>query len=141
VLHIDLGTGTVAGSRILGQTVAAVRAELGAPDYVEHYPRRMDLGYGRKSAPRVEVIFNGTAWAMVFYDRGDVDTRLGRPLTLSPQALQQRFAKAYAGLFRLTRSYHCDVKGCFGLFVSADGGRRVIFGISRGRRYIGLQLT
>jgi hypothetical protein len=140
-LHIDLAAGSVAGKPILGQTVAIVRSELGTPDYVERYPKRIDLGYGPKSAPRVEVIFNGTAWAMVFYDQADVDARLGPLLTVPPRTLQQRFAQAYKGLFRLTRSYHCDPKGCFGLFVSADGLRRVIFGISDGRRYIGLQLT
>jgi hypothetical protein len=141
VLHFDLAAGSVAGRPVYGQTVAAVRAELGPPDYVERYPRRIDLGYGSKTAPRVEVIFDGTAWALVFYDPGDVETRLGAALTVPPQTLQRELARAYAGRFRLTRSYRCDPKGCFGLFLSADGKRRVIFGISGGRRYIGLQRT
>ena len=38
------------------------------------------------------------------------------------------------------RAYRCDVKGCFGLFYSADGERRIIFGIAYGKRYVGLQL-
>jgi hypothetical protein len=141
VLHLDLAAGTVAGHPILGRPVAAVRAALGLPDYVERYPRRIDLGYGPKAAPRVEVIFDGTAWALVFFDPGDVDARLGPLLTVPPRTLQARLALAYAGVYRLTRSYRCDAKGCFGLFASADGRRRVIFGLDRGRRYIGLQRT
>jgi hypothetical protein len=93
------------------------------------------------AAPRVEVIFNGTAWALEFGDPADVEAKLGRVLTITPTALQRRIAATYAGTFRLVRSYRCDAKGCFGLFFNKDGSRRVIFGISRGKRYVGLQLT
>ena len=141
MLHLDLATGAVAGQRILGRPPAAVRAALGPPDYVERYPRRIDLGYGPKAAPRVEVIFDGTAWALAFFDRGDVESRLGALLAVPPRTLQARLALAYARLYRLTRPFRCDPKGCFGVFTARDGHRRVIFGLDRGRRYIGLQLT
>jgi hypothetical protein len=140
-LHFDLAAGTVSGHAVLGRPVAAIRTSLGPPDYVEHYPHRIDLGYGVNAAPRVEVIFNGTAWALEFGDPADVEAKLGRVLTVPPLTLQRRIAVTYAAEFRLVRSYHCDAKGCFGLFFSRDGLRRVIFGISRGKRYVGLQLT
>lgn len=140
-LYFDLAAGTVSGHAVLGRPVAAIRSSLGPPDYVEHYPHRIDLGYGVNAAPRVEVIFNGTAWALEFGNATDVEAKLGHVLTVSPQTLQRRIAATYAGTFRLVRSYHCDPAGCFGLFFSRDGLRRVIFGISRGRRYVGLQLT
>ena len=140
-LHFDLAAGTLAGRPVLGRTVAAVRSSIGPPDYVEHYAHRVDLGYGVNAAPRVEVIFNGTAWALEFGDPADVEAKLGRVLAVPPGTLQRRIGARYAGVLRLARSYHCDAKGCFGLFFNRDGSRRVIFGISRGRRYVGLQLT
>jgi hypothetical protein len=140
-LHFDLASGTISGHPVLGRTPAAIRSSLGPPDYVERYPRRIDLGYGANADPRVEVIFDGTAWALEFGDPADVESKLGRLLTVSPQALQRQISTTYAGTFRLVRSYHCDAKGCFGLFFNEDGSRRVIFGLSRGKRYVGLQLT
>ena len=140
-LHFDLARATVAGHSVLGRTVSAVRGSLGSPGYVERYTRRIDLGYGPRTRPRLEVIFNGTAWALEFEDPQDTEAKLGRLLELSPQTLQARIARLYSGAFRLVRSYRCDPKGCFGLFFSRDGVRCVIFGISRGHRYVGLQLT
>jgi hypothetical protein len=140
-MHVDLAAGTVDGHPVLGRSVAAIRSSLGPPDYVERYKRRVDLGYGLRSRPRVEVIFNGTAWALELEDPSDVEARLGRPLTFAPRELQTLIARRYAGTFRLARSYHCDPKGCFGLFFSRDGSRRVIFGVSRGHRFLGLQLV
>lgn len=140
-LHLDLAAGTVSGQPVLGRTAAQVRTALGPPDYVEHYPRRIDLGYGENAAPKVEVIINGTAWALEFGAPADTETRVGRLLTVPPLTLQRKIAAAYPTAFRVTRSYRCDAKGCFGLFVSRDGQRRIIFGISRGSRYVGLQLS
>lgn len=140
-LHIDLAFGTLDGNPVFRRTVAAIESSLGPPSYTERYTRRIDLGYGRRARPRAEVIVNGTAWAIELEDPGDVETRLGRLLTVPPAALQARIASRYAGVFRLVRSYHCDPKGCFGLFLNAGGTRRIIFGISRKRRYVGLQLT
>ena len=87
------------------------------------------------------MILNGTAWALEFGAADDSEARLGQLLKLAPRALQQRITADYAQAFRLTRSYRCDAKGCFGLFVSRDGERRIIFGISRSRRYVGIQLS
>jgi hypothetical protein len=139
-LHFDLAAGTVSGVPVLGTTVAEVRAALGPPEYVEHCPRRIDLGYGPARSPKVEVILNGTAWAIEFGAADDTETRLGRVLALAPRALEGRIAAIYAKDVRLVRSYRCDRKGCFGLFDSRDGERRIIFGISGGRRYVGVQL-
>ena len=140
-LQFDLAAGTISGHAVFGRTVAAIRSSLGPPSYVEHYTHRVDLGYGVNAAPRVEVILNGTVWALEFGDPTDVEAKLGRVLTVTPQTLQRQIAATYAGAFRLVRSYHCDAKGCFGLFLTKDGTRRVIFGLSRGKRYVGLQLT
>jgi len=101
----------VNGFSVFGKPVAAVRGSLGRPDYVERYARRTDLGYGKRASPRVEVIFNGTAWAIALEDRRDVETRLGRPLRLAPAQLQALIARRYAGAFALTRRYRCDAKG------------------------------
>ena len=139
-LHFDLAAGTVSGVPVLGRTVAQVRAALGPPAYVERYPQRVDLGYGPTRSPVVEVILNGTAWAIEFGATDDTEARLGRVLAVAPRALQARIGTIYAKAFRLVRGYRCDAKGCFGLFYSRDGERRVIFGISRGRRYVGVQL-
>ena len=138
---IDLAAGTIDGHPVLGRTVAAVRSSLGPADYAERYLRRIDLGYGSRTRPRLEVIFNGTGWALELEDPHDTEAKLGRLLELTPQALQARIARLYSGAFRLVRSYRCDPKGCFGIFFSRDGVRRVIFGISRAHRYLGLQLT
>ena len=140
-LHVDLLRGAVNGSPVLGRSVAAVRGLLGRPDYVERYARRVDLGYGARSRPRIEVIFNGTAWAIELEDPADVESRLDRPLLLSSQRLQALIARRYAGAFALTRRYHCDAKGCFGIFVSRDGDRRLLFGVSHRHRFLSLQLT
>jgi hypothetical protein len=138
---IDLLTGTVDGRPVLGNTAAVVRRNLGAPDYTERYAIRVDLGYGARARPRLEVIVTGTAWALELEDPADREAKLGRLLELTPRRLQARIARVYPGVFRLVRSYRCDRKGCFGLFFNRDGSRRLIFGISGGRRYVGLQLT
>ena len=137
----DFAHGTVDGHPVFGQSVPAIEAGLGRPDYVEHFTRRVDLGYGARSRPRVEVIVNGTAWAIELESPSDVEARLGRLLELTPQALQTRIADRYAGVFPLGRSYHCDVKGCFGRFFNSNRSRRIIFGRTRGHTYVGLQLT
>jgi hypothetical protein len=38
-----------------------------------------------------------------------------------------------------SRPYHCDSRGCFGTFFSTDGRRRMIYGLNRGRPYVGVQ--
>ena len=139
-LHFDLAAGTVSGVPILGRSAAQVRAALGPPDYVERYPRRVDLGYGPAGAPNVEVILNGTVWALEFGAVGDTEARTGHVLVLRSRDLQARIAATYPKAFRLVRGYRCDTKGCFGVFYSRDRTRRIIFGISDGRRYVGLQL-
>jgi hypothetical protein len=141
LLHFDLAHGTVAGVPVLGRSVAAIRSSLGPPDYVERYRRRVDLGYGSRAAPRVEVIANGTAWALAFVDAGDTEARLGPILRLAPRAMERRIATRYGGVFHRIRRYHCDVRGCFGTFLDGTRTRRLLFGIARGRRYVDLQLV
>lgn len=140
MLHVDLAAGTVNGVPLLGRTPAAIRSALGPPDYVERYPRRVDLGYGSRTTPRVEVIVDGTAWALQFADPGDTDARLGPLLARPPRALQREIAATYGAVFRLVRSYRCDPKGCYGEFASRDGRRRLLFGVSRRHRYVNLRL-
>jgi hypothetical protein len=137
----DFAHGTVDGHPVFGQAVSAIERNLGRPSYVEHYARRIDLGYGLRARPRVEVIVNGTAWAIELESRADVEARLGTLLDLTPESLQARIAERYASVFKLARSYHCDAKGCYGVFVDRGGNRRIIFGIARGHRFVGLQLT
>jgi hypothetical protein len=101
----------------------------------------VDLGYGPRSRPSVEVIVTGTTWSIELEDPGDVDARLGALLELSPAALQARIRARLAPGFHLVRSYRCDAKGCFGVFDSADGSRRLLFGRTRGHAFVSLQLT
>ena len=111
-LQFDLAAGTIAGHAVLGRPVAAIRSSLGPPDYTERYAHRIDLGYGVNAAPRVEVIFNGTAWALEFGDPTDVEAKLGRVLTVTPQTLSSAGSpRRTPRRFRLARSYHCDAKG------------------------------
>jgi hypothetical protein len=139
-LHIDLGHGRVEGHPLLGRPAAAITRALGTPSFVEHYPVRVDLGSGPSSRPRIEVIVTGTAWSIEVEDPSDVDARLGALLELSPAQLQARIRARLAQHFRLVRSYRCEAKGCFGVFDSADGSRRLLFGTTRRHTFVSLQL-
>jgi hypothetical protein len=140
-LRVDLGSGRVDGNRLLGRAVPFVVAHLGPPSSVERYPRRTDLVYGSKRDLRVEVVFAGpSAAALLFEDPRMVDVRIGTPLALAPDALQQRLLERYADVLTRGRPYRCDALGCFGTFFARSGKLRVIYGVSRGRRYVGVSL-
>jgi hypothetical protein len=140
-LHIDLARGQVEGHPVLGRPAEAITCALGPPSYVEHYPVRVDIGYGQRFRPRIEVIVTGTAWSIELEDPSDVDARLGSLLGLAPSVLQARIRTRLAQSFHPVRAYRCDAKGCFGVFASADGSRRLLFGRTRGHTFVSLQLT
>jgi hypothetical protein len=120
--HIALASGRVAGHPVLGRSVEAVESVLGRPVSVEHYPRRLDLRYRG-----LEVIFGDGAHASALLATGT-----------APPATLRRTLRRTPGL-RESRSYRCDRLGCFGTFFSSDGRRRVIYGLNRGRPYLGIQ--
>ncbi len=110
------------GLALLGRTPAEVRARLGPPVSVERYPVRRDVRYRR-----FEVIFG---------DGRHVSAFLATP-TDRPAAVRATLVGVPA--LRETRRYRCDGKGCFGLFVLSDGKGRVIYGLNRGKPYLGVQ--
>lgn len=110
------------GLALLGLTPAAVAARLGRPVSVERYPVRRDFRYRR-----FEVIFGDGRHASAF-----LATPTDRPAAV-------RATLAGVSTLHETRRYHCDAKGCFGLFALSDNKRRVIYGLNRGKPYLGVQ--
>lgn len=124
-VHLALATGRVDGRMLLGRPEAAVVRLLGRPRTVDRYPLRRDLAYDG-----IEVILG---------DGRHVSALLvtDPSVALRPAAMRARL-EATAGL-RERRRYRCDALGCFGTFLSADGRRRVVYGLERGRPYVGVQ--
>ena len=120
--QIALASGRVNGHAVLGSGIEVVEASFGRPVSVEHYAVRVDLRYRG-----LEVIFSDGRRASALLATG----------TASPAVLRQRLSHT-AGL-RESRRYRCDRRGCFGTFFSSDGRRRVIYGLNRGRPYLGIQ--
>lgn len=120
-VHVALATGRVDGHVILGRTQAQVRAVLGRPLAIDRFPVRRDLRFRG-----IEVIFGDGVHASAYVVPG-----------AAPAVERQRLLAT--GL-REERRYRCDAKGCFGTFFTRDGRRRVIYGVSRGKPYLGEQL-
>ncbi len=110
------------GLALLGRTPAEVRARLGPPASIERYPVRRDFRYRR--------------YEVIFGDGRHVTAFLATP-TARPAAVRATLARV--GTLRETRRYRCDAKGCFGLFVLQGKRRRVIYGLNRGKPYLGVQ--
>ena len=125
-VHLALATGRLDGRIVLGRSLAQVEASFGKPLAVERYPVRRDLRYRG-----FEVIFgNGrTASALLATD----------PAVALPPAAMRSELRAVTAL-REERRYRCDKHGCFGTFFTANGTRRVIYGVSGGRPYVGEQV-
>jgi hypothetical protein len=120
--HIAFASGRVNGHAVLGRSIKAVEASFGRPRSVERYPIRVDIRY-----QGLEVIFADGRHASALLVTGTA-----RP------AVMRRELQHTTGL-REARAYHCDRRGCFGTFFSTDGHRRVIYGLNRGRAYVGVQ--
>lgn len=120
--HIALASGRVDGHPILGRSINAVEVSLGRPTSVEHYPVRVDLRYRG-----LEVIFGDGLHASAL-----LTTKAAPPAAL------RRTLRQTPGL-RESRPYHCDRRGCFGTFFSKGRQRRIIYGLNRGRPYLGIQ--
>ena len=109
------------GLALIGRSPAEVTARLGRPVSIERYPVRYDYRYRR-----LEVIFGDGNRATAF-----LATPSARPAAV-------RATLAGVATLREERRYHCDPKGCFGTFFTRDGHRRVIYGLERGRPFIGV---
>jgi hypothetical protein len=120
-VHVALATGRVDGSVVLGRSLARVEAVLGRPARVERYPVRVDLRFGG-----IEVIFGDGAHASAYVVP-----------SAPPSVVRPRLQAA--GLVE-ERRYRCDARGCFGTFFTRGRRRRVIYGLSRGRPYVGEQV-
>jgi hypothetical protein len=120
--HIALASGRVDGHAVLGRSIESVERSLGRPASVEHYPVRVDLRYRG-----LEVIFADGLHASALLATGT-----------APPVAMRRTLRGTAGL-RESRPYRCDRRGCFGTFFSKDRQRRVIYGLNRGRPYLGIQ--
>jgi len=122
---VTLPTGEVDGRPVLGASIARIEAALGRPVRVERFAVRRDLVYRG-----LEVITDGRrAWAILL--------TAPSPQAVEPRILERRLRTS--GL-REVRRFRCDARGCFGTFVGAHGTRRVIYGINRGRPYLGVQV-
>jgi hypothetical protein len=120
--QIALASGRVDGHPVLGRSIESVESSLGRPASVERYPVRVDVRY-----PGLEVIFADGHHASALLASGT-----------APPAAMRRTLRDTTGL-RESRPYHCDRRGCFGTFFSKDRRRRVIYGLNRGRPYLGIQ--
>jgi hypothetical protein len=120
--QIALASGRVDGHPILGRGISAVEVSLGRPASVEHYPVRVDLRYRG-----IEVIFGDGRHASALL-----------ATDVAPPAALRRTLRQTPGL-RESRRYRCDRRGCFGTFFSHDRQRRIIYGLNRGRPYLGIQ--
>src|SRR6266446_5013052 len=120
--HIALASGRIDGRIVLGRSVKAVEASFGRPLSVERYPIRVDLRYGG-----LEVIFADGVHASALLATGTARPAPMRRMLLHTHGLRE------------SRPYHCDSRGCFGTFFSKGGTRRVIYGLNRGRPYVGIQ--
>ena len=120
-VHVALASGRVDGRIVLGRTAAQVEAVLGRPLAVERYPVRRDLRFRG-----IEVIFGDGVHASAYLV----------PASAPPT---ERLRLRAAGLVE-ERRYRCDTRGCFGTFFTRDRTRRVIYGLNRGRPYLGEQV-
>jgi hypothetical protein len=120
-VHVALASGRVDGRVVLGRTAATVEAVLGRPSGVERYPVRRDLRFRG-----IEVIFGDGVHASAYVVP-----------SAAPRAVRLRLRAA--GLVE-ERRYRCDARGCFGTFFTRDRERRVIYGVSGGRPYLGEQV-
>ena len=110
------------GLALIGQTPAQVTARLGRPASIERYTVRRDFRYRR--------------YETIFGDGKHVSAFLATP-TARPTAVRATLARL--ARLRETRRYRCDAKGCFGVFVLRGNKRRVLYGLNRGKPYIGVQ--
>jgi hypothetical protein len=120
-VHVALASGRVDGRVVPGRSAAQVEAVLGRPVAVERYPVRRDLRFRG-----IEVIFADSVHASAYV------------VPAGPPAATRRQLRA-AGLVE-ERRYRCDARGCFGTFFTRDRSRRAIYGLSRGRPYLGEQV-
>jgi hypothetical protein len=134
---VDLTSGRLDGSRVLGQTVAQVTAALGRPDYRLPSPRYR-IGWGQRPDFAVEVLFRRShgilrAWSIAF-ERGPVrDVKLGDLLGRRSAALQRAVRSQYADSLTLVRPYACKGNGeCVGEFAPRPGSHlHLTFGTHR----------
>lgn len=120
-VHVSLASGRVDGAVMLGRSAAQVEAVLGRPLAVERYPVRRDLRFRG-----IEVILGDGVHASAYVVPADAPARVRAQLRA-------------AGLVE-ERRYRCDPRGCFGTFFTRDRTRRVIYGLNRGRPYVGEQV-
>jgi hypothetical protein len=123
---VDLATGRVDGSRILGRTIAGVTAALGRPDFRVGPQSRYRIGWGDRSNFSIEVIFHKSgaverAWSISF-ERGPIrDAKLGDLLTHNSRSLQASILARYGHAFKLARPYACTAGNCVGEFAPRTG--------------------
>ena len=129
---VELSSGRVDGSLILGKTLSEVTAALGRPDFRAGSSSRYRIGWGPARDFRLEVLFWPSdrglrAWSVVL-ERGPVsDPKVGDLLGRSPEGLQRAVRAKYATTFKLLHPLACKRSGdCIGAFISrssTDAGR------------------
>jgi hypothetical protein len=131
---IDLASGRLGGSTILGRTVAGVTAALGRPDQRIHGVARYTLRYEPPSSQRaswgVQILFRRDggalrAWSIVITDPTFREPRIGRLLQLAPSSLQKAVIADYGDRYSVLRPYRCTSKPrqCRGELAPSGAGR------------------
>ena len=142
--HLDLGTMTIAGHRILGQTPAQVEAALGHPD-------RLDRNAQRENGIAIPRFFYGgslpsTAGLIVSFTRSGghvyantltyqspslTETKLGHILRKQPTQLHQQLKTSYPETYRTVFSYGSDPRlGCVASFRDRGSRAGISFGLN-----------
>jgi hypothetical protein len=135
---LDLSTGTVDGTRVLGRSVAGVTAALGRPDFRLAGGECCRIGWGTPTEFSIEVLFRHSrsawrSWSIVFRRGGlVVDVRIGDLPNRPSPALQHQVIAKYGKTYRLVRMYACRTKGfCSGEFAQRGGLLHFAFGTER----------
>ena len=141
----DLAAGTVNGRVLLGRPLVSVTAAFGRPD-ARHIGRpgaRSWIRYGSRDAFRLLVYFNHQrgrwiARTVVLQNPAVTETRLGHPLRLSPEQLQEAIRLRYADVFQQdsTLEYQCLRGLCTGGFTRISGRGGITFGRVRARTFV-----
>ena len=140
--RFDLAAASIDGHPLLGNRVSTVTSALGPPTTRSlRHKRYGSMTYGKGYPAKLSVIFRlrggvRRVTSLAITSRGATEALLGKILRVSPRELQQKVARAYAGMFRLVKPFRCTTRpaSCSGLFKSVDGKTNLSFGMFPPRR-------
>ncbi len=143
-LTVDLGTGTINGHAILGNSLAEVTKQLGKPDWRVPGTRKYRIGYGQRTNFTMMVRFtrkNGTLRAVtVAFERPPLlEKQIGtNVLAMTPRAFQHAVARSYGNRLTIGTPRRCIRGLCSVTLRASASDRRITFGT---RKPLGAFLT